>query len=65
MRTGGLRRSDDGPPSACDRRKGEQPMGPLRYSINGTLDVSGTLDQVDWNAQLVQGDLAKAIQLKQ
>ena len=28
--------------------------------------VSGTLDQVDWNAELVQGDLAKAVQqLKQ
>jgi dihydrofolate reductase len=24
--------------------------------------VSGTLDQVDWNAELVQGDLAKAVQ---
>jgi dihydrofolate reductase len=28
--------------------------------------VSGTLDQVDWNAELVQGDLAEAVQqLKQ
>lgn len=28
--------------------------------------VSGTLDRVDWNAELVQGDLAKAVQqLKQ
>lgn len=28
--------------------------------------VSGTLDQVDWNAELVQGDLGKAVeQLKQ
>jgi len=28
--------------------------------------VSGTLDQVDWNAELVRGDLAKAVQqLKQ
>jgi dihydrofolate reductase len=24
--------------------------------------VSGTLDQVDWNAELVQGDLEKAVQ---
>lgn len=121
-----------------DRSKGEQPMRPLRYSINVTLDgccdhrvgvpdeeshrywaasleradalvlgrvtyemmeaawrrpatgpwpdwmadwmipfartidrakkyvVSGTLDRVDWNAELVQGDLGKAVQqLKQ
>jgi len=123
---------------AGDRSKGEQPMRPLRYSINVTLDgccdhrvmipdeeshrywaasleradalvfgrvtyemmeaawrqpatgtwpdwmadwmvpfartidrakkyvVSGTLDRVDWNAELVQGDLGKAVQqLKQ
>jgi dihydrofolate reductase len=25
--------------------------------------VSGTLDRVDWNAELVQGDLEKAVQL--
>jgi hypothetical protein len=50
-------------------------MRPLRYSINVTLDgccdhraidpkyvVSSTLDRVDWNAELVLGDLGKAVQ---
>jgi dihydrofolate reductase len=49
-------------------------MRPLRYSINVTLDgccdhraakkyvVSSTLNRVDWNAELVRGDLGKAIQ---
>jgi dihydrofolate reductase len=127
-------RSDYGPPGACDGSKEEQPMRPLRYSINVTLDgccdhrvmipdeelhrhhatnleqadalllgrvtyemmeaawrqpatgtwpdwmadwmipfartidgakkyvVSGTLDRVDWNAELVQGDLGKTVQ---
>ena len=32
------RRSDYGAPGACDPSKGEQPMRPLRYSINVTLD---------------------------
>jgi hypothetical protein len=27
--------------------------------------VSSTLDRVDWNAELVRGDLDKAVQLKQ
>jgi hypothetical protein len=27
--------------------------------------VSSTLDRVDWNAELVRGDLEKAVQLKQ
>ena len=50
-------------------------MRPLRYSINVTLDgccdhqaflPDATLDHVDWNAELVQGDLGKAVQaLKQ
>ena len=134
MRKWRRRRSDYGPPGTCDRSKGEQPMRPLRYSINVTLDgccdhrvghtdeelhrhfadelaradallfgrvtyemmeaawrqtatgtwpdwmadwmipfartidgakkyvVSDTLDRVDWNAELVQGDLEKAVQ---
>jgi dihydrofolate reductase len=37
-------------------------MRPLRYSINLTLDGY----RVDWNAELVRGDLAKTVQpLKQ
>src|SRR5688572_31862199 len=38
----------------------EHVMRPLRYSINVTLD--GCLDRVDWNAELVRGDLGKAVQ---
>ena len=41
---------------------------PFAQSINRSKKyvVSSTLDQVDWNAELVQGDLAKAVQqLKQ
>ena len=43
-------------------------MVPFARTIDGTKKyvVSGTLDQVDWNAELVQGDLGKAVQqLKQ
>jgi hypothetical protein len=39
---------------------------PLRYSINVDAAkkyvVSSTLDRVDWNAELVRGDLGKAVQ---
>jgi dihydrofolate reductase len=41
---------------------------PFAQMIDGAKKyvVSGTLDQVDWNAELVQGDLGKAVQqLKQ
>ena len=46
-------------------------MRPLRYSINVTLDgccdhrstsVSSTLERVDWNAELLRGDLGTAVQ---
>jgi hypothetical protein len=51
-------------------------MRPLRFSINVTLMepfartidaakkyvVSSTLNQVDWNAELVRGDLGQAVQ---
>jgi dihydrofolate reductase len=39
-------------------------MRPLRYSIDGARKnvVSGTLDRVDWNAELVRGDLGNAVQ---
>jgi dihydrofolate reductase len=43
-------------------------MIPFAQTIDGAKKyvVSGTLDQVDWNAELVQGDLEKAVQqLKQ
>ncbi len=43
-------------------------MVPFAETIDGAKKyvVSGTLDQVDWNAELVQGDLAEAVrQLKQ
>jgi dihydrofolate reductase len=43
-------------------------MIPFARTIDGAKKyvVSGTLDQVDWNAELVQGDLEKAVQeLKQ
>ena len=43
-------------------------MVPFAQTIDGMKKyvVSGTLDQVDWNAELVQGDLGKAVQqLKQ
>jgi dihydrofolate reductase len=43
-------------------------MVPFARTIDGAKKyvVSGTLDQVDWNAELVQGDLGKAVQqLKQ
>jgi dihydrofolate reductase len=43
-------------------------MIPFAETIDGAKKyvVSGTLDQVDWNAELVQGDLGKAVeQLKQ
>src|SRR4029453_6248569 len=49
-------------------RPGDPPMRPLRYAINVTLDgakeyvVSSTLDRVDWNAELVQGDVGKAVE---
>jgi dihydrofolate reductase len=39
-------------------------MVPFARTIDGAKKyvVSGTLDQVDWNAELVQGDLEKAVQ---
>lgn len=39
-------------------------MVPFAQAIDATKKyvVSSTLDQVDWNAELVQGDLAEAIQ---
>ena len=43
-------------------------MIPFARTIDGAKKyvVSGTLDQVDWNAELVQGDLGSAVQqLKQ
>ena len=43
-------------------------MIPFARTIDGAKKyvVSGTLDQVDWNAELVQGDLGEAVQqLKQ
>jgi dihydrofolate reductase len=43
-------------------------MVPFAQAIDGAKKyvVSGTLDRVDWNAELVQGDLGKAVQeLKQ
>ena len=43
-------------------------MEPFAHTIDAAKKyvVSSTLDQVDWNAELVQGDLAKAVQqLKQ
>ncbi len=43
-------------------------MIPFAQTIDGAKKyvVSSTLDQVDWNAELVQGDLGKAVQqLKQ
>ncbi len=43
-------------------------MVPFARSIDGAKKyvVSGTLDQVDWNAELVRGDLERAVQqLKQ
>jgi dihydrofolate reductase len=46
----------------------EEWMVPFAEAIDGAKKhvVSSTLDQVDWNAELVQGDLAKAVQeLKQ
>ena len=39
-------------------------MIPFARAIDGTKKyvVSGTLDQVDWNAELVRGDLGEAVQ---
>ena len=39
-------------------------MVPFAEAIDGAKKyvVSGTLDQVDWNAELVQGDLEEAVQ---
>jgi len=39
-------------------------MIPFARTIDGAMKyvVSGTLDRVDWNAELVQGDLKKAVQ---
>lgn len=43
-------------------------MRPLRYSINVTIGgakkyvVSSTLSRVDWNAELVRGDLGQAVE---
>jgi dihydrofolate reductase len=45
---------------------GERPewMEPFAQTINGAKKyvVSNTLEQVDWNAELVRGDLAEAVQ---
>ena len=51
-------------------RKGERPdwMEPFARTIDAAKKyvVSSTLDRVDWNAELVRGDLGKAVQqLKQ
>ena len=51
-------------------RTGARPdwMEPFARTINAAKKyvVSSTLDQVDWNAELVRGDLGKAVQqLKQ
>src|SRR5215211_2586033 len=51
-------------------RTGERPdwmepwMEPFARTINAAKKyvVSGTLDRVDWNAELVRGDLGKAVQ---
>lgn len=51
-------------------RTGERPdwmepwMEPFARTIDGAKKyvVSSTLDRVDWNAELVQGDLGKAVQ---
>jgi hypothetical protein len=39
-------------------------MEPFARTINAAKKyvVSSTLDQVDWNAELVRGDLGKAVQ---
>jgi dihydrofolate reductase len=39
-------------------------MIPFARAIDGTKKyvVSGTMDRVDWNAELVQGDVGKAVQ---
>jgi dihydrofolate reductase len=47
-------------------RAGARPdwMGPFARTIDGAKKyvVSGTLDRVDWNAELVRGDLGNAVQ---
>jgi hypothetical protein len=47
-------------------RTGARPdwMVPFAPTIGGAKKyvVSGTLDRVDWNAELVRGDLGKAVQ---
>ena len=47
-------------------RTGARPdwMVPFARTIDGAKKyvVSGTLDQVDWNAELVRGDLGEAVQ---
>jgi dihydrofolate reductase len=59
---------------AAWRQRGARPdwMAPWMEPFGRTIDaakkyvVSGTLDRVDWNAELVRGDLEKAVQqLKQ
>src|SRR5436190_22049873 len=55
---------------AAFRPAGERPewMKPFARTINAAKKyvVSTTLDRVDWNAELVKGDLEKAVkQLKQ
>jgi hypothetical protein len=39
-------------------------MEPFAQTINAAKEyvVSSTLEQVDWNAELVRGDLGKAVQ---
>lgn len=47
-------------------RTGARPhwMAPLAWAIDAARKyfVSSTLDRVDWNAELVRGDLASAVQ---
>jgi hypothetical protein len=49
-------------------RTGEALDGTLDGTLRPTIDaakkyvVSSTLDRVDWNAELVRGDLGKAVQ---
>ena len=54
------------PPARTGARPDWMPawMGPFARTIDAAKKyvVSSTLDQVDWNAELVRGDLGKAVQ---
>ena len=54
-----------GPPAGTGARPDW--MEPFARTIDAAKKyvVSSTLDRVDWNAELVRGDLEKAVQLKQ